>query len=427
MARVIGVQNYEVQPLSRPFNASIELPGSKSHTNRALVCAALAQNSSIIQNWLKSDDTMAMVEALNSIGSQVSVDGSALSVRGLAGLATNSNDQPIEVFADRSGTTARFLLPLLAFSQGKFVLDGDSQLRARPFDHQISSLVQLGGDLEGNSLPITIQGSLPKASSCEVSGDVSSQFLSGLLLVAPVLPAGLNVEVTTELVSKPYINLTLATMSEFGAQFEVSHDLDRFEVAPTGYKSVEMRIEPDASAASYFMAAAAVSGSTVEIVGLHADSIQGDIRFAEILQQMGAAVEYKSDSIVIEGPSELVGVEVNMADCSDVAQTLAVVAASATSATKVTGIGFIRNKETNRVAATVQELKRCGVDAEEFDDGFIVRPSEVSSATIQTYDDHRMAMSFSILGLTNPGISIENSRCVEKTFPNFFETLKLLY
>ncbi len=427
MARVLGVQSFAVEPLSRAFDTSIVVPGSKSHTNRALICAGLAKGTSTLDNWLESDDTTAMIGALDSVGINTSVEERGLLVEGLGGFAKNLEDEEIRVFANRSGTTARFVLPLLAFSQGSYLLDGDTQLRSRPFDDQVESLAQLGSNLRGTALPIAIQGVAPETNTCSVSGEISSQFLSGLLLVAPALPLGLNIDVTTELVSTPYIELTLATMSEFGDQYEVSPDFRRFEVEPTGYNSAQISIEPDASAASYFMAAAAVSGSTVEIVGLHANSIQGDIRFAEILRQMGAGVEFKSNSIVVSGPPALTGVEVDMSDCSDVAQTLAVVAAGATTETTVTGIGFIRNKETNRIKATVEELRRCGVDAEESHDGFVVRPTKVKPARIRTYDDHRMAMSFSILGLTNAGINIEDPQCVEKTFPKFFETLNQLY
>ena len=421
------MENIAILPLDSPFDVSIELPGSKSHTNRALLCAALADGTSHLSNWLDSEDTQAMLDALGSIGTRLTLDGSAIDVSGLSGLAVNEKTQPIRVSANRSGTTARFLLPALSFSEGEYVLDGDSQLQARPFGDQVRSLNQLGANLKGESLPIEISGATPSKNSCQVSGQLSSQFLSGLLLVGPVLPQGLNIEVQGELVSKPYVSLTLDVMNKFGAAVDFNADLTDFKIAPTRYRGANIEIEPDASAASYFMAAAAVSKSTVEIVGLSRSSIQGDIAFAEILRSMGAEVSYGSNSITVTGPEELVGVEVNMSDCSDVAQTLAVVAASATGETVVSGIGFIRNKETDRVGSTVAELKRCGVSAQEFEDGFVVQASKVQPAKVQTYDDHRMAMSFSVLGLTNAGIEIENPRCVDKTFPEFFKTLNRLY
>jgi 3-phosphoshikimate 1-carboxyvinyltransferase len=254
---------------------------------------------------------------------------------------------------------------------------------------------------------------------------VSSQFLSGLLMAAPAMPDGLVIELTSPLVSKPYIDLTESVMRAFGATVGRQNRGNTFLVPARRYHAASYQIEPDATAASYFFAAAALAGGRVRVPGLGRGSTQGDLRFAEVLGRMGADVEIGRGFVEVRGGGSLRGVTVDLSDISDTAPTLAVVAARATTPTRVTGIGFIRKKESDRIGAVVTELRRCGVDAEEETDGFVVTPGLAGphGARIETYDDHRMAMAFAVLGLVVPGVIIVNPTCVAKTFPHFFEVL----
>lgn len=421
-----------VEPLAGPLDAVVTVPGSKSLTNRALVTAALAAGRSRLQGALFADDTEAMAESLNRLG--IAVQGAPereeFTVDGCAGHVPPG---PASVDVRQSGTTARFVLPLVALGRGDYQVDGSAGLRARPMGPLLDALRALGArvDDEGHAghLPVVVSPAADGADRREVavSGDISSQFLSGLLLSGPCRPGGLRVEITTELVSRPYVEMTMAVMRAFGA-WPLWVDDHIVEVAPTGYRSTDFRVEPDASAASYFFAAAAILGGRVRIDGLVAQSWQGDLGFVDVLAQMGVYVERTASGTTVTGPpaGELHGVDVDLADLSDTAQTLAAVAVFASSPTRVRGIGFIRGKETDRIAAVVTELRRCGLDAEAEPDGFVVRPGVPRATTIETYDDHRMAMSFALLGLRVPGIAIADPDCVAKTFPGFWDALDRL-
>ena len=403
-----------IEPLGRPLDAEVRLPGSKSITNRALVCAALAEGRSELRGALQADDTEAMVGCLTALGAAITDDWV------VTGTGGRLRPGPVTVDARMSGTTARFVAPLLALGTGRYRLVGHPQLMARPMGPTFDALRALGARVDGDSLPVEIAAGGVAGGTVALPGDVSSQFLSGLLLAAPLMRDGLTVELTTELVSRPYVELTTAVMSAFGV------DVDGFTVAPQRYRATTFDVEPDASAASYFAAAAAICGGRVRILGLDAASAQGDLVFVDLLERMGAAVERGDGWIEVRGTGDVVGIDADLADLSDTAPTLAVVAACASTPTRVTGIGFIRAKESDRIAAVVTELRRCGVDAEEEDDGFVVRPGAPHGARIETYDDHRMAMSFAVLGLRVPGIVIDDPGCVAKTFPSFFEVLESL-
>lgn len=296
----------------------------------------------------------------------------------------------------------------------------------------LDALGVLGADVEPlgepGHLPVQLDAAGLDGGTVQVRGDVSSQFLSGLLLSAPCMRDGLRVQVVTELVSVPYVEMTLAVMTAFGATHhsDVGEDGRRIITVPPGsYRAVaHYVVEPDASAASYFFAAAAICGGRVRVEGLGATSLQGDIAFVGALEQMGATVERGADHITVTGGAPLRGVDVDFTDLSDTAQTLAVVAPFASSPTTITGIGFIRAKETDRIAAVVTELRRCGIRAEELPDGIRVHPGTPQPATVSTYDDHRMAMSFALLGLRTPGISIADPGCVAKTFPGYWSALE---
>lgn len=420
---------WEVEPFVGRLDAVVRPPGSKSITNRALVCAALASGSTRLDGALFADDTEAMLSCLHELGVGIRSDREEASVE-VAGAAGSPPATGALLDARLSGTTARFVLPVAALGHGTMVLDGAAPLRARPMGDLLDALGELGADVVGlgepGHLPVRLEGRGLDGGVTTVRGDVSSQFLSGLLLSAPCMRSGLEVRVEGELVSVPYVEMTLGVMRAFGAA--ASHEAyRRITVAPGGYTGVErFVVEPDASAASYFFAAAAIVGGTVRVDGLGQDSWQGDLAFVDALEQMGARVERGASSTTVTGSGTLHGVEVDFADLSDTAQTLAVVAPFASSPTTITGIGFIRRKETDRIAATVTELRRCGIHAEELPDGIRIHPGAPRPATVSTYDDHRMAMSFALLGLRVPGLRIADPGCVAKTFPGYWTVLEAL-
>jgi 3-phosphoshikimate 1-carboxyvinyltransferase len=411
-----------VAPLERPPDVVVRPPGSKSITNRALLCAALAEGESVLEGALFADDTLAMMRAAVALGAELDTDeaGARIAVRGAG---SHVASVPSRVDAGQSGTTSRFVLAALALGGAEHVVDGDRQLRARPLAPLADALRALGVRVtalgEPGHLPLAVRGPA-LGGAVAIAGNLSSQFVSGLLMAGPRMERGLEIELTSPLVSAPYVEMTRAVMAAFGVAGT------GLRVAHADYVPTHYAIEPDASAASYFFAAAAITGGRVAVEGLGADSIQGDIAFAGILERMGARVERSPTQIVVSGAGELHGVDVDMSDISDTAQTLAAVAAFATGPTRVRGIGFIRAKETDRIAAIVTELTRAGVRADAHDDGFSVDPGEVRGARFETYDDHRMAMSLALLGLRVPGVEIADPGCVAKTYPGFFADLDRL-
>ncbi len=414
-----------IQVLEQVPHTTVSVPGSKSHTNRALVCAALADGVSVLDGVLFADDTEAMMQLLAGMGLHIDIDRDARRVT-VTGVDGELPAHGGVLDARQSGTTSRFVLPMLTLGRGRYVLDGHEQMRARPFDDLIDALETLGARIEGTTLPLTVVGHQQlNGGTVQIPGSVSSQFLSGLLLSAPCAAAPVHIEIVGELVSKPYVDLTLATMADFGV--DVQRDGYRsFEVPATGYRAADVLVEPDASAASYFFAAAAITGGTIRVEGIGIDTVQGDVHFVDALEQMGAEVTRSDRAIEVRGTGTLRGIDIDMSDISDTAQSLAVVAPFADGPVRVTGIDFIRRKETDRIAAVVAEMQRLGIKATEDDDGFTIHPGTPRPGVVETYDDHRMAMSFAILGLVVPGISIDNPSCVNKTFPDFFEVLDAL-
>ncbi|GAA2466716.1 3-phosphoshikimate 1-carboxyvinyltransferase [Winogradskya humida] len=409
-------------PLTSPLDATVRPPGSKSITNRALICAALAPGTSTLTGALFADDTQAMMGAVTALGAGINQDPDNRTLT-VAGIDPSTATTAGLIDARQSGTTSRFILPAAALLNARTIVDGTPQLRARPFGPILDALREVGAQIEElgepGYLPAAVHGPL-HGGNVPVSGHISSQFLSGLLMAAPLMRDGLSVTLTSPLVSVPYVEMTKAVMIAFGAQVT---DLN---VAAGAYTPTTYAIEPDASAASYFLGAAAVAGGRITIDGLGTASLQGDVAFADILERMGATVTRTPTSLTVTSAGHLHGVDVNMADISDTAQTLAAVAVYADSPTRVQGIGFIRGKETNRVAAVVTELRRAGIDATEDEDGFTINPGTPRPTRFATYEDHRMAMSLSLLGLRTPGIEIENPTCVAKTYPTYFTDLAAL-
>ena len=418
-----------IRPVTSPFDATARVPGSKSITNRALLVAGLASGTSTLSGVLDADDTRAMAGAITSLGAVVEADWPA-GIVSVTGIGDSELAGPLTLDANQSGTTGRFLLAIAATGTGAITISGDEQLAARPMGDLVDALSSLGARVETpgatTSLPAVVHADNLVGGQVSLPGDISSQFASALLMAAPRMKDGLSIELTGELVSTPYLDMTVGVMRAFGAEVtEVAGN--GFVVAPGTYVACDYSIEPDASAASYILAAAAITGSTVRLEGLCSESMQGDIEFAEVLSQMGATIRHEADALVLSGPSKLMGVDADLRDFSDTVPTLAAVAAYASTPTTIRGVGFIRNKESDRIAATVNELRRVGIDATETDDGMRITPGPLQPAVVQTYDDHRIAMAFSVLGLRNPGTRIADAGCVAKTFPNFYEVLDGLH
>lgn len=421
----------KMTPVTRPVEGLARIPGSKSYTNRALVLAALARGESTLEGALFSDDTRYMAGALRELGFTVDEDEAARSFR-VVGNGGGIPRQHAKVFVGNAGTAARFLPALMAVGHGTWELDGNEAMRTRPIGPLLDALRSLGAEaesLDGNDCPpLRITGRGLEGGIVRLPGGVSSQYFSALLMVGPCTSRGLTLDVEGDLVSRPYLLMTAQAMQAFGATVE-RDGFSRFWVSPgPGYRGLRYVVEPDASAASYFFAAAAITGGRVVVRGLGSASLQGDLAFVRVLERMGCEVVMTDSETTVQGPpiGRLRGIDVNMADLSDTAQTLAAVAPFADGPTRVTGIGFIRRKETNRISAVVTELRRLGVRADEEPDGFVVHPGAPRPAVIQTYDDHRMAMSFALVGLRAPGVEIANPGCVGKTFPGYFDALTTL-
>jgi 3-phosphoshikimate 1-carboxyvinyltransferase len=418
----------EIKPISHPLNATVRVPGSKSLTNRALLIASLANGTTHLTNALFSDDSRYFAKALITLGFEVQLDEPNLQMT-VTGLGGRIPAQKAELFIGNAGTAARFLSAFLTLGNGEFILDGDARMRERPIGDLVEALTQLGAKLEttNNCPPVKITAAGLPGGKTTIAGDISSQFLSALLMVAPYVHNQIEVTLSTDLNSKPYVDMTLAIMQDFGVKVE-RDEYRSFKISITNYESrITYAIESDASAASYFFAAPAICGGTVRVENILRNSKQGDIEFLNVLKKMGCQIAEGENSIEVTGAELIRGVDVDMRDIPDTAQTLAIVAPFASSPTRIRGIASARVKETDRVSATCTELKRLGVQVEEYDDGMTIYPcTNIQSAIIKTYNDHRMAMAFSLIGLRVSGITIENPSCVSKTFPNYFEVLETL-
>lgn len=422
------LSSLKIESISHPLNATVRVPGSKSLTNRALLIAALADGQTKLTNALFSDDSRYFARALQTLGFDVQLDeeNREITIMGLGGKIPSTK---AELFIGNAGTAARFLSAFLTLGNGEYILDGEPRMRERPIGDLIDALNQLGVELaaRNNCPPVEIFARGLYGGKTKIAGDVSSQFLSALLMVSPYAQSEIEITLSTELNSKPYVDMTISIMKDFGV--EIKRDgYERFIIHPASYSPImAYPIESDVSAASYFFAAPAICGGTVRVKNISRNSIQGDIAFLDVLQNMGCAITEGDNFIEVTGTDELKGVDVDMRDISDTAQTLAATAPFATSPTRIRGIASARVKETDRISATCTELKRLGVSVDEYEDGMTIHPVEkMSPVVIQTYNDHRMAMSFALIGLHFDGVTLENPSCVSKTFPDFFEVLESL-
>jgi 3-phosphoshikimate 1-carboxyvinyltransferase len=425
----------EIVPLRRPPSATVRVPGSKSITNRALVLASLTQQPGSLcelEGALCSDDTLVMVESLKTLG--FAVDARWPESRVTVGRDPTSGTTRIprdgaELFVANSGTTMRFLTALVSLGQGRYRLDGDRRMRERPIQDLLDALGQLGArahsERPNGCPPVVVEADGLRGGRARIRGDMSSQFLSALLMAAPFARTDVEIELDGPLVSRPYISMTLEMMRAFGLVAEALGDMCfRIPSGQTGGRS-DYAIEPDASAASYFLAAAAITGGRVTVLDLPENSLQGDVRFADVLGDMGCRVERCSSGITVHG-RRLHGVEVDMNDISDTVMTLAAAACFAQGPTTIRNVAHIRHKETDRLAALAGELRKVGAAVEEYPDGLKITPGPLHGATIETYNDHRMAMSMALVGLGAAGIVIKNPACVAKTYPGFFDDLETL-
>ncbi len=411
-----------------PVHASIRPPGSKSITNRALVCAALAEGQSTLTGALDSEDTRVMIEALRRLGLAVEHDRPAARIR-VDGCAGRPPAPGAKLFAANSGTTMRFLTAMVTLGHGTFRLDGSSRMRQRPIGDLLAALKQLGADavdeLQSGCPPVVVKAAGLPGGRATVAGNISSQFLSGLLMAAPCAAKSVLLRVEGELVSRPYVEMTITVMRAFAVAAETPTPASFAIAAGQAYRARTYDIEPDASAASYFAAAAAITGGRVTIEGLSRESLQGDVAFCDCLERMGCRVQYDPHSITVVG-RPLHGIVADMNAISDTAQTLAAVALFADGPTTITGVANIRHKETDRIRALATELRKFGADVDEHDDGLRIVPAKPRGAEIDTYDDHRMAMSMALVGLATPGVVIRDPGCTAKTYPGFFDDLARL-
>jgi 3-phosphoshikimate 1-carboxyvinyltransferase len=415
----------EIQPCP-PVNATLTLPGSKSYTHRALMAAALAAGDSLLTNALKAEDTELTAQALAQLGAGIDWQGTAIRVTGKEG-RWRPVTQPI--YLGNSGTSMRFLTALVALGEGEYVLTGTDRLCQRPLGELLEALAQVGvrtvSEKGDGCPPVRVTGGLT-GGKARLSGAISSQYLSALLFIGPLAPKGLVIEVTGELVSRPYVDLTLEVLEEFGISYY--REGYRLFQLPGGqcYLPREYQIEADASSASYFWAAAALTGGRVTITNLRLASRQGDAAFPRVLERLGCVIESTEAGLKVTGGT-LQGVEADMATMPDLVPTLAVLAAFAQGQTVITGVAHLRHKESDRLHAVATELAKMGIKARETDDGLIIRGGEPRGAVIDTYDDHRIAMSFAVAGLKVPGVVINHPGCVAKSFPEFWEFFERLY
>jgi 3-phosphoshikimate 1-carboxyvinyltransferase len=416
-----------LSPAARPIDATVELPGSKSYTNRALLIAALADGPSHIRRALFSDDTDFMQQALTTLGIGVSADP-ARSTFDVTGGGGRIPATEAELFIGNAGTAARFLTAAVALGRGRYVVDGVERMRERPIEPLLDGLRQLGVDaraqFDNGCPPVVINAAGLRGGRVRVRGDVSSQYISALLLAGPYAEQGLDLEIEGDLVSAPYLEMTAGIMSDFGV--DVTSKGERgFHIRPgQRYRGRDYTVEPDASNASYFFAAAAVTGGRVRVPYLGRTSRQGDLGLLAVLEQMGCAVTWDVEGVEVRGPERLSGVRADFTRMGDVATTLAAIAPFAATPVTIEGIAQTHFEECDRPVATATELRRMGIRVEETWDSLTIFPGAPQPATVETYGDHRMAMSFAITGLRAAGITIAGPECVAKTFPEYFAVLE---
>lgn len=413
-----------VEPAVGPLDAVVRVPGSKSIANRAIACAVLAEGASAIEGVPDGDDTRRLIEACVAMGATIRVEGASVAVE--HGI-DRASPEPVRVDAGLGGTTSRFLTALAALRSGSVTVSGDHALRRRPMADLHGALRAIGAGVEWHEgdgeLPVTISGGPVAGGSVEVSGGTSSQFASAMLLAGPAMRDGLRLVVPPPRVSAGYLEMSVEVARAFGASVEVLGNA--IAVRSGGYRGRRYAVEPDASSASFVFAAAALVGGRIVVPGLGAARLQPELAFARVLGRMGCTVESTGADLAVsrEPGAPLRGVEVDMSEMSDAVPVLAAVATRATGPTRITGVGFIRGKESNRIEGLAQELRKIGASVEVESDGFIVEPGRPVAATIDSLDDHRIAMSFGVLGLVGGPVTVVDPSVVDKSWPAFWDVL----
>ncbi|MFK0734585.1 MAG: 3-phosphoshikimate 1-carboxyvinyltransferase [Gloeotrichia echinulata GP01] len=412
-----------IPALNRPVDATVEIPGSKSITNRALLVAALALGDSLLENALFSEDSQYFAKCVEQLGIPIELNSDLARIH-VAGRGGEIPATQADLFVGLAGTAARFISALVGLGNGEYRLDGVPRMRERPMG-DLLTVLETGGakiNFEGNPgfMPYTIYGQKFSGGHFRLKANQTSQQLSALLMIAPYAQQDTIVEVEGTLVSQSYVKMTSRLMADFGVEVIETAE-NQFKIkAGQRYQGRDYTIEPDASNASYFFAAAAVTGGRVRVNHLTKESCQGDILWLNVLEQMGCQIEHGDNYTVVRGPQQLQGIDIDMNDMSDLVQTLGAIAPFASSPVTIRNVEHIRYKETERIKAVVTELQRLGVKVEEFADGLRIEPSAIAPAAIETYHDHRMAMAFAVTGLQAPGIVIKDPGCTAKTFPDYF-------
>jgi len=415
----------QIKPIQEPIAATITVPGSKSITNRALICASLAQGESTIGNYSDSDDTSLLANGLNQLGVLVRRDDQSLVVEGKGG-RVYAPKFPIPV--GNAGTTLRFLVTLAALADRGVVFEGSPRMAERPIADLLNALSSLGTEATFEDLfgRYRVKGGSFRGGTAQLRVDRSSQFLSALLMIAPYAKEDVCIEIIGELRSTPYIQMTIDVMRQFGV--EVCQEDQRYEVkAGQRYKPNVFEVEADASGASYFWAAAALTNGSVTVRGARLESVQGDIGFLDVLKTMGCRIEESGEGITVIGPDRLKAFDSDMNDMPDLVPTLAVLGLFAKGTTHIRNVSHLQYKESDRLEALHEELQKAGGSITRSDDGLEIGWSTMRDARLDTHEDHRLAMSFALIGLKVPGIVIEGTECVSKSFPNFWEEFDKLY
>jgi 3-phosphoshikimate 1-carboxyvinyltransferase len=418
----------EIKPHNLKPRCQVTVPGSKSYTHRILIASALSDGECRIENSLLSDDTLLTMQALRQMG--IRIDRSPDNQLIVFGSNATLKARAERIYLGNSGTSMRLLTAVASLGQGTFTLSGTERMAKRPIQDLIDALEQLGVRIRSTNHngcpPVEIIGKKLKGGSVNINCRTSSQYLSALLLIAPYTDRGLEIVVTQGPVSRPYVDMTVDVMDKFGVP--VSREgYDRFKVAGKQvYRAGAYTVEPDGSQAGYFWAAAAVCGTEIKVNGVSENSCQGDVKFAQLLESMGCKITRQPDGITIGG-GQLRAVETDMGDMPDIVPTLAVVAAFADGTTIIRNVSHLRAKESDRLAAVAGELVKMGIDARCGDDELIVTGGKPHGAEIETYGDHRIAMSFAVAGLVTPGTFILDENCVEKSFPNFWNVFEGMY
>lgn len=420
------MQSIQIIPLQRKPEGRVWVPGSKSYTNRALIMAALAPGRSKIYGSSSSEDSLVLIRALGKVGIKIKTAGDSLVVdSGQKHLAA-----VLKINLGAAGTALRFFTAYASLCLGQIILDGSKRMRERPIGDLVRALKQLGVKIkylgEKGFPPLKIQGGTIEGGKVEMRGSVSSQYISALLMIAPVLNKGLDLKVKGKQISKSYIDMTLDGLQKFGVSVQ-NRDYQYYRVDPQEeYKAVEFYVEGDASGGSYFWAIAALTGGNARVLNINPDSAQGDVHFPALLGRMGCRVKRNKEAgwIEVEGPPALQAISVNMERMPDTAQTLAVVAAFAQGQSKITGLSSLRVKETDRLAALQKELFRMGIKSKIGRDYILIDGGKPKGAEILTYQDHRMAMAFAVAGARISNMIITDSQVVTKSFPKFWEELE---